>query len=179
MTWAWAVRTLRCAVAVVAAAALPAVARAQASSFVSINAEVSTTLLSIGTTRDLAFGAVVPGTPTTIDSRTSASTGLFVIHGNRNAELAVTMTLPTALVVGPYTMPISFGALDGCYRTMAAQGGCTRYDPNTVLIQRIRNQNAPNNALYIWIGGTASPAAGQHPGRYAATITLSAVYTGN
>jgi hypothetical protein len=174
-----AVRALRAAVAAMAVAALPAVARAQASSFVTAGADISSTLLSIGTQRNLVFGVVVPGTPTVIDPRTNANAGMFAIHGNRNAEVAVTFTLPTQLVVGPWTMPITFGPNSGCWRTTSVQGGCTRYDPSTVLVQRIRNQNPPNNQLYVWIGGTASPSPTQHSGIYAGTITLSVVYTGN
>jgi hypothetical protein len=46
-------------------------------------------------------------------------------------------------------------------------------------VQRIRNQNYPNNTFYVWIGGTVSPSAAQNPGVYLGTIQLSVAYTGN
>ncbi len=142
-------------------------------------ADISTTALSIGSQLNLAFGAVTPGVPTTIDPRTNAGAGQFVIHGAKNAEVAISMTLPTELSTGFWTMPISFGATGGCWRKGPGQAGCAYWDPSTVLIQRIRNQNPPNNHLYVWIGGAVSPSAVQHTGTYLATITLSVVYTGN
>lgn len=158
--------------------ALPGALAAQ-SSVILVDAEISSTLLSVANPQDLRFGSVVPGTPTTLNPRTAATVGAFVIHGNRNAEVALSMVLPAALAVGPYTMPITFGTQDGCWRVSAQQNACTRYDPTTPLVQRIRNSNAPNNTLFIWLGGTVSPAAGQHPGFYSATIAVSVVYTGN
>jgi hypothetical protein len=164
------------AMAGLAFAALPA--RAQSASM-TVDAEISTTLLSIDNPQDVRFGAQVPGTPMTINPRTSGNAGGLVIHGNRNAEIAINWTLPAALVVGPYAMPVSFGPTSGCWRRTAGQAGCTRYDPRTVLIRRIRNANSPNNTFYVWLGGTVSPTPTQHPGMYGAPVTLSVVYTGN
>ena len=65
-----------------------------------------------------------------------------------------------------------------CRRNQAAQAGCTRYNPATALVQRIRNQAVPNDTYFVWLGGTVSPAAGQHAGVYRGTITISAYYTG-
>lgn len=163
----------------VAGVLAPVAARAQVSSVIAVDAEISTTLLSIANPQQLQFGTVIPGTPLTLNPVTAATVGKFVVHGNRNAELSVTFVLPASLVVGPYLMPISFGATSACWRTRDQQALCTPYDPHTALVQRIRNTPAPNNTLVVWIGGTVSPTPTQHPGFYAATITLAAVYTGN
>jgi len=163
---------------VVVAGALPSGLRAQTAA-IPVDAEISSTLLSIANPQHLRFGAVVPGTPTVLDPRTSTTVGSFEIHGNRNAEVAVSMVLPTQLVVGPYTIPVAFGANAGCWRVRNQQNACALYDPSTLLVQRIRNSAAPNNTLFIWLGGTASPAVGQRAGHYTATITASVVYTGN
>ena len=165
--------------AVFAALALTAPGAARAQAQIGVAADISTTALSISQTADLDFGAVVPGIAVTINARTNPAAGLFEIHGNRNAEIAVTMTLPTQLSTGFWTMPISFGATSGCWRRQAPQGGCTLWDPTTVLVERIRNNNPPNNTFFVWIGGTVSPAAAQNPGMYLGSITLSVAYTGN
>lgn len=168
-------------VAVLAAlgCALPAAARAQGAALIGVAVDVSTTALTVAQVADVRFGNVVPGVPTTINPKTSASAGEYEITGNRNAEIAITMTLPTQLSTGFWTMPISFGATSGCWRTNTAQANCTFWDPNTVLIQRIRNQNFPNNRFFVWMGGTVSPSPTQNPGVYLASVTLSVVYTGN
>ena len=167
------------ALAVAAATALlPAAARAQ-SAAIGAQAIISTTALSIGQMKDLIFGNVVAGVPVTINSRTNANAGWWEIHGNRNAEIQVTMVLPTQLTTGTWNMPITFSNTSGCWRKQTAQGGCTQYNPNTTLVQRIRNQNPPNNTFNVWIGGTVSPAVGQHTGVYRANINLTVAYTGN
>ena len=164
------------ALAILASAALPA--RAQSASL-PVDAEISTTLLSVDNPQNLRFGAQVPGTPMTINARASANAGALLIHGNRNAEIALSWTLPAALVIGPYVMPVAFGPTSGCWRDKTGQSGCTLYDPRAPLIQRIRNVPSPNNTFYVWLGGTVSPTPTQHPGMYAAPVTLAVVYTGN
>jgi hypothetical protein len=159
------------------AAALPGALGAQ-SAQIGAAAEISTTALTVGQLADLRFGDVVPGVSTVVDGRDTRA-GEFQITGNRNAEVQITMTLPTELSTGYWTMPISFGATSGCWRTLAMQNNCTYWDPNTVLVERIRNQNYPNNRLFVWIGGVVSPGASQNPGMYLGDISLSVAYTGN
>lgn len=169
------------ALAAVAAAlvVLPAAALAQGAAQIGVAGDISTTALTVAQVSDLSFGPVIPGVPTTINPKSSASAGEYEITGNRNAEIAVTMTLPAQLSTGFWTMPISFGATSGCWRTNNAQGACTFWNPSTVLIQRIRNQNFPNNRFFVWMGGTVSPSPTQNPGMYLGNIMLSVVYTGN
>jgi hypothetical protein len=168
------VRLLLVAALLGAPSALPA----QGSAAVGVAAEISTTALTVAQIRDVLFGNVVPGAPTVLDGR-NPSAGEFQINGNRNAEVAVTMTLPAVLSTGFWTMPISFGGSSGCWRRLSGQAQCTFWDPNTVLIERIRNSAPPNNRLFVWIGGTVSPGPTQTPGVYLGTITLSVAYTGN
>ena len=156
----------------------PGTAAAQ-SSLIGVSATISTTALTIAQQADLDFGAVVPGVPVTINPQTSANPGAYVITGNKNSEIAVTMTLPTQLTTGVWTMPISFGATSGCWRQRTPKAGCTQYDPNNTLVARIRNSNPPNNTFHVWIGATVSPSGTQHTGMYLGTITASVVYTGN
>lgn len=166
------------AVIAAASALLPALARAQTAA-IGVEATISTTALSIGQEQDLRFGNVVPGVPVTINPRTNPNAGGWEIHGNRNAELAIVLTLPTQLSTGFWTMPITFAANSGCWRRAPGQAGCNFYNPTTTLVRRIRNQNAPNNTFFVWIGGTVSPSAVQNTGVYLGNITLTVAYTGN
>jgi len=177
-TRAW-IRRVVTAALIAAATALAFVHEARGQS-AAINATVlvDPTALAIGQLRSLLFGNVTPGTPVTVDGR-NASAGQFEVQGTRNAEVAITMTLPTQLSTGFWTMPISFGPTSGCWRRQTGQNACTYWDPNTVLVQRVRNNPVPNNHLWVWIGGTVSPAAAQHSGVYTASIGLTVVYTGN
>jgi hypothetical protein len=177
--WVW-VRRLVAAALLTAATAVAFVREAHGqAAAVSVSAVLSPTALAVGSLRNLQFGNVTPGVTLTIDPRTSASAGEFEIQGTKNAEVAITMTLPSQLSTGFWTMPISFGPTSGCWKKGTGQAGCTTWDPSTVLIARIRNQNPPNNHLWVWLGGTVSPSPTQNPGVYIGSITLSVVYTGN
>ena len=146
-------------------------------------AVIDNTAVTIGQLNGLNFGFVVPGTPTTIGPKTALA-GKFVIHGSKNAEVRITFALPTLLTVGPNSMPISFtddpvaGKL-GCHRNQDQQNNCTTYTPSAPLVVRIRNNPAPQNTFFVWIGGKVSPVLGQQPGTYTGLVTMTAVYTGN
>jgi hypothetical protein len=163
--------------------AAPCAARAQssASGAMPVAATVDATALTVVGVNNVRFGFLIPGTPTTINPRTSASAGYFLIQGARNAQITITLTLPTQLRVGAAgpTMPITFGANAGCHRNQPNQAICTLYDPATVLTVRIRNQAPPNNHYHVWLGGTVSPAVGQPAGVYTGTVTATVAYTGN
>jgi len=144
---------------------------------------IDNTAVTIGQLNGLDFGVVIPGVPTTIGPKTALA-GKFVIHGAKNAEVRITFALPTVLAVGANSMPISFsddpvaGKL-GCHRNQDQQTNCTTYTPSAPLLVRIRNNPAPQNTYFVWIGGRVSPAVGQRPGTYTGSVTMSAVYTGN
>jgi hypothetical protein len=131
----------------------------------------------------LDFGVIFPGIAKTIRP-TDATAAKLIIRGQKNAEMRVTMALPSVLVAGPYSLPISFGTSPtagnmGCYRNQDQQSNCIQYDPRTALVQRIRNNPAPQNTFFIWLGGTVTPGAVQPPGVYKGIVTLTATYTGN
>ena len=52
----------------------------------------------------------------------------------------------------------------------------TTFDPSGGLTEFL---DAASGELFVWIGGTVSPAAAQPAGVYTATIVLDVVYTGN
>lgn len=168
---------------VTATIAYPMAARAQlpASGSILVRADVTPDGLSVASTNTLNFGILIPGTPTTLNARASVNAGKFDIRGARRAEFTLTLTLPTVLRVGtgPLTLPITFDGASGCSAQRDNQNSCSTYNPTTVLTARIRNQAAPDNTFFVWLGGTVNPAIGQSPGVYTAVISALVQYTGN
>jgi len=163
-----------------AAASRPASAQSGTASM-QVLVEVANVQISIAPLSQLHFGDVIPGAPRTVSPQTSINAGKFEIRGARRAEFTLSMTLPTELRAGagPNAMPIAFGATSGCYDQRDRQSSCTTYDPATTLTARIRPTPAPNNTMYVWLGGTVTPGGTQVPGSYVAVVTASVAYTGN
>jgi hypothetical protein len=166
---------------VTALVAGPSLAAAQQQASITASANVNILALSIAGTRNLDFGNVPLGVPVTVNPRTSATSGSFLIHGFPFAQFQLTFTLPAVLqrFPGPATMPISFGAQSGCGATTNNQAGCAFFNPANPFIARIRLAFWPNNTYFIWIGGTVNPGVTQAGGVYQGTITATVAYTGN
>lgn len=164
-----------------ALAGVPVRGAAQVSASLLATADVNTTALTISNARNVAFGTIIAGVPRTINPQTSASSGYFLIQGAKRAEITISFTLPAELRAGagPWTIPLSYGATAGCARNTPNQATCAFFDPATGVVDRIRNQNPPNNHYHVWLGATATPAAGQQAGVYSATVTMMVAYTGN
>jgi len=152
--------------------------RAQTASL-AVRAEVTDVSLSLRSVQDLSFGDVTPGASATVDPQVSANAGTFEIRGASGAEITVDMTVPPALTVGAFSMPVSFGGASGCHHNRYQQDKCTYFDPTTTLVTNIRNRKFPDNLRVVWFGGMASPTGTQFPGVYKGTVTLTAAYTGN
>lgn len=159
------------------ALAAPAGAAAQAAASIGMQAVVITEALAIVRTGALDFGPVLPGIATTVNPRTAANAGEFELRGMRRAEFTATFTLPAALTLGPFSMPIAFGAQSGC-QDKDTRGSCRYFDPRASFTGQISNRAAPRNTFFFWLGGTVTPAANQQPGLYRGTITLQVAYTG-
>jgi hypothetical protein len=144
-------------------------------------AEISTDPLVIMSVDNLRFGVLIPGTPVTLNPRTSLSSGKFEIRGVRRAEFTLDFTLPIELRAGggPHTIPLSFGANAACGRDLDIQNACSLFDPAVTLTDRIRNRPPPENTYFVWLGGTVSPSPTQFPGVYSAVVTATVQYTGN
>lgn len=182
MTWRCRARAVIPALAgiLACASARAGAAYAQQTATMTALADVSNVALAAVNLADLGFGTVLPGTPVTVDPRTSTAAGKFELHGARNAQFSASFTLPAVLQagVGGPTMPIAFGATSGCHDARDRQNQCTLYDPRTPLVQRLRNNVPPNNTYFVWLGGTVTPGATQGAGVYQGTITITASYTG-
>ncbi len=126
--------------------------------------------------RDLRFGTVIAGIPTSIPW-SSSSAGRWFIQGLPGAEVTLDfVNLPSYLQNGSRQLPISFAVDDAAYAFGPHSGNATTFDPNTGTTVRL---NPRNGHLTVWIGGTVSPPQTQQPGDYIADITLEVVYTGN
>jgi hypothetical protein len=172
-------RPWTCAGAVVALLVPPGPGRAQAvAGQVGIDAQVIGQAITVTSLRDLNFGTVLKGVPTTVLPSNAAS-GAWQVQGDKNAQVTIAFALPTVLTniqaLPGSTMPISFGAASGLWnRGTNSVAGATAFDPGTGTTGRIGPP--PNPFIYLWIGGTVSPAATAKPGIYTGTIVLSVAY---
>lgn len=127
--------------------------------------------------RDLAFGDVFTGTSVTVPVN-SASSGRWLVTGQRNAEVRLAFDLPAQLVSGPYTLPITFDATSAGHKDRNVPQQATLFDPAAGAFARIRD-HPQLQELYVWIGGAVTAAFDQAGGLYSGTITLTVSYTGN
>ena len=144
--------------------------------FVCVHAPLEAQGLTAQGWRDLRFGTVVAGLPTSVPRTDLGRAALYQIRGTANAEVLVQLTLPTVLTnAGGQTMPISFGPNDGGFGGLPVPFFMTAFDPTVPLIQRL----AFFGRLFIALGGTVSPPITATAGQYTNTITLTVAYTGN
>jgi len=153
-------------------------AAAQAASSVSVDATVVTVGMTISTLRDLNFGTVIKGVPTTI-LPTAVNAGEWQVSGSGNAFVIVSFTLPTQLTniqaLPGSTMPIAFSAASAIWRraTNNPVGG-TVFNPATGVVGRLGPPANPT--MYVWVGGTVAPALAAKPGIYQGNVIVSLVY---
>ena len=97
--------------------------------------------------RNLAFGAVIRGVPSTVLPSDPIKSGRFYVRHIINRQVQVRFTLPTRLnrVAGGTNMPITF--------TLTSSAD-----------------------FFVNIGGRVSPAANQATGAYSGTITLTCTF---
>ena len=123
----------------------------------------------------LNFGTLFTGTATKVSRQDALRAGQFELRGVKGSEVRIDLGLPTALN-GPAgaKVPLTFGPADGGYALDGAIGTAAPFDPRHALISTLSS----NGRLYIFLGGTATPAARQPAGSYAGTVTLTIAYTG-
>lgn len=121
--------------------------------------------------RTLDFGNVFPGVNKTI-AIADATSGRFDLTGQASANLNVSFTLPATLDDGlGATMPI--GTWTGCHAGTNSTAGCTTFTPSGAATA---TAFSGLGALFVWVGGTVSPAANQTAGTYTGVVTLTAAY---
>jgi hypothetical protein len=121
--------------------------------------------------RDLSFGTVLPGVPSSVPAHDPLRAGLFQIEGPADASVRVEFVLPAALVsLSGDLLTVSFGPQDGF--ADFSHGRPPRgvvFDPRSPLITTL----GPNGRLFVRLGGTVLPALPQPGGAYHATIFLT------
>jgi hypothetical protein len=126
--------------------------------------------VSITGIRDLTFGPVIVGVPSSVAPSHPTKSGQFRITAPLGSKVQIRFTLPDNLA-GPAgaQLPISFGSNDAM-----AVGTAPGSTPMTWNPKATRNpQFQPSTAYDVFIGGTVTPTGNQSPGNYAATITLT------
>jgi hypothetical protein len=126
--------------------------------------------VSILPVRDLTFGSVIVGIPSSVGPSHPTRSGQYRITAPLGSKVQVRFTLPDQLTgPGGAQLPITFGSSDAI-----AVGTAPGSTPTTFNPKATRNpQFQPSTAYDVFIGGTVTPAGNQPPGSYAATITLT------
>ncbi len=120
--------------------------------------------------RDLTFGTVLPGIPTTVPSDHPRHAGLFEVQGAKDGAIRVEFLLPAALASrGGALLPILFGPGDGGFDFSRGRRRAAPFDPRAPLIASL----GPNGRLWLKLGGTVLPSRSQAGGAYAATISIT------
>jgi hypothetical protein len=163
-------RWAKVSTAVVAATVIAASNASAQSAQINVNANVLQAITVTGA-RTLDFGNVFPGVDKTIVVG-DATSGRFDATGQASQNVNMQFTLPTSLA-GPGGATLSIGSWTGCTNTTNATAGCTSFVPSGSAVGTAFGN--PGN-LFIWIGGTVSPTAGQTAGAYTATATLTLSY---
>lgn len=126
--------------------------------------------IEIITENNLDFGNAYMGYSTTIN-HTDAGAAKFKVHQTirGNPYISVTLTLPSAFVNGPYSIPVVFGPATTAYSKMDLIAGRINFDPNTPLTVRLQR----NDYLYVWLGGIINVPTNITTGVYSSTITIT------
>ncbi|HEX9611839.1 MAG TPA: hypothetical protein VF978_08100 [Gemmatimonadales bacterium] len=145
---------------------------------VGADAVVVTVGMTLTPLRDLQFGSIPLGVPTTV-LPTAPNAGAWQVTGASNAFVSLSFTLPATLgntqAVPGVTLPISFAGTAALWRRAVNDpSGATIFNP--VVGATGRFGPPPNPTLYIWIGGTVIPAPAQLPGIYTGTVMLQVAY---
>ena len=121
-------------------------------------------------TRDLAFGAVIPGVISTVAPTDPVKSGIFDITANLGTRLRLDFTLPTRLTApGGAQMTINF--VNGDAILLETGPGAT---PNTQNPKSMKPYTMNHgNRLLLYLGGNVSPTGGQASGVYTAAILLT------
>jgi hypothetical protein len=122
--------------------------------------------------RDLAFGPVIVGVPSTVAPNHPTRSGQFRITAPLLSRLQIRFTLPNQLA-GPSgaQLPITFGSSDGIIVGTFPGSIPSSFNPKAT-----RNLQVLLGTTYnVFIGGRVTPAANQRQGNYASTITLTVI----
>jgi len=128
--------------------------------------------VSVAGIRNLAFGSVIIGIPSTVAPSDAIRSGQYRFTAPAGARVRIDFDLPSQLN-GPASarLPIKFGKTDAIVVGNAPGSVPTVLDPNPKANQKF--DMGTNTAANIFLGGTVTPAGNQAPGSYVATIVLT------
>lgn len=121
----------------------------------------------------LSFGVLTAGIADRVDPTDAARRAELEIVGE--GDYTVVVQVPAALQSPEgRTLPLRFEAGDGLIRWRKSNKE-TPFQPGQTVSIRIPKGLG---GAYVWVGGTAQPAAGQPPGGYSASITVQIIPAG-
>ncbi|HEX2637470.1 MAG TPA: DUF4402 domain-containing protein [Gemmatimonadales bacterium] len=124
----------------------------------------------------LDFGTLFSGTPASVSRFDALHAGQFELRGAKGTEVRVDLGLPPVMTAaGGAKLPLKFTAGDGGYARDGIIATASPFDPRAPLVTTL----SENGRLYLFLGGTATPAAKQSAGTYAGTVTVTIAYTGS
>jgi hypothetical protein len=125
--------------------------------------------IAVAPVRDLAFGPVIVGVPSTVGPSHPTRSGQFQISAPLATRVQIRLTLPNQLA-GPAgaQLPIGFSNNDAIVVGTASGSVPSTFNPKATHV--FRTTSAITN---VFIGGSVTPAASQPQGNYAATIILT------
>jgi len=147
----------------------PGAVAAQNSASASATAEVQQPI-TVTKTNDLAFGTVYPGVNKSV-AVTNAAAASFSIAGQASAGVTLAFTLPASLASGGNPLPLASWVARRNTSNSSASG--TDFTPSSSASAATLHTDGN---LYVFVGATAQPAAGQVAGSYSGTLTMTVVY---
>lgn len=134
-------------------------------------APLAAQVVQVNRVDDIRFGNVLGGVANTVLRTDAARAGRFDIITPPGARITGTFGLPAVMNrAGGGTMPISFAGNTAGYSDAQSIGSQVAFDPRFggMVI-------ATDGRASIFMGATVTPAVGQAPGNYTATIILTLV----
>jgi hypothetical protein len=128
--------------------------------------------VSVAGIRDLAFGPVIIGIPSTVAPSDAVRSGQYRFTAPAGSRVRIDFALPSQLN-GPASakLPIKFGKTDAVVVGNAPGSVPTALDPNPKA--NLKFDMGTSTAANIFLGGTVTPAGSQAPGSYVATVVLT------
>ena len=125
---------------------------------------------SVVGTRDLAFGAVIPGVTMLVAPMDPVRAGVFDITANLGTRLRLDFALPTRLVSpGGAQMTVNFANGDAILLETGPGGVPNTQNPKSMKPYTMTR----GNRLMIYLGGNVTPTGSQAIGVYTASILLT------
>ena len=145
-------------------------------------------ILVVTAEADLQFGDVMQGVPKDADKTVIGEAGEFKVVGEGGSEVSLDLDLPEYLWNSAGgsedRLQISFSSTDADIAFTGAStpavhgaGAVTDQNPAAPGDQNL-GAAAPDNVIWVFLGGTVHPTIDQRAGSYAADIVFTAAYTG-